>query len=97
MRISDWSSDVCSSDLGDALNDGELADELAGSKYDSSSSLAYDQCLQIVQLADREETLHVPQVDIATSLVNIAMALHQTKHHNSARRAYLEADRKRVV
>src|SRR3546814_11775860 len=33
MRISDWSSDVCSSDLGDVLNVESLASEQAGQVF----------------------------------------------------------------
>src|SRR3546814_13676898 len=61
MRISDWSSDVCSSDLGYVLKDSSGAPELVliatGSEVDLAMQAA-------AQLGDKVRVVSMPSTDV---------------------------------
>src|SRR3546814_19552597 len=61
MRISDWSSDVCSSDLRDPFPIVEMEDVAAG-KFGNSVYLA-------VEILRRDDTRHVAAIRILKALI----------------------------
>src|SRR3546814_2444176 len=83
MRISDWSSDVCSSDLrGDGLPVQRLAlSELAGSPQYGAKIVASPSYLQVV----RAERLQAPRQHVAQHGLRIVVAALHPGQHRQAR------------
>src|SRR3546814_10118078 len=87
MRISDWSSDVCSSDLLDGLADlVELAKLAASGLFDALNHIGFgrDACRPLVlRLQDHEGIGNVRRHRVGGDLGGTGLGKHRSEEHTS--------------